>query len=67
MPMNTAVCPLISVDGKFSCVVRHEAGEDSDRLDDAGLTPRAADVRDDVEAAFGLPILATIPKDKKLS
>jgi hypothetical protein len=42
-----------SVDGKFSCVVRHEAGEESDKLDSAGLTPRAANVRDDVEAAFG--------------
>jgi hypothetical protein len=42
-----------SVDGKFSCVVRHEAGKESDSLNDSGLTARAAIVRDDVEAAFG--------------
>jgi hypothetical protein len=42
-----------SVDGKFSCVVRHEAGKESDSLDASGLTGRAATVRDDVEAAFG--------------
>jgi len=42
-----------SVDGKFSCVVRHEAGKESDALDESGLTRRAAQVRTDVEAAFG--------------
>ena len=42
-----------SGDGKFGCVVRHQAGEESDTLDDSGLTARAAVVRDDVEAAFG--------------
>jgi hypothetical protein len=42
-----------SVDGKFSCVVRHDAGKESDELDDSGLTGRAAEVRLDVEAAFG--------------
>jgi hypothetical protein len=42
-----------SVDGKFSCVVRHGSGNASDKLDDSGLTKRAARVRTDVEAAFG--------------
>jgi hypothetical protein len=42
-----------SVDGKFTCVVRHSAGQESDARDKSGLTARAAIVRDDVEAAFG--------------
>jgi len=42
-----------SVDGKWSCVVRHDSGQESDSLDDSGLTGRAAEVRNDVEAAFG--------------
>jgi len=42
-----------SVDGKWSCVVRHDSGKESDSLDDSGLTGRAAEVRNDVEAAFG--------------
>jgi hypothetical protein len=46
-----------SRDGQFTCVVRHELGEESDALDETGLTHRAATVRDDVEAAFGdLPL-----------
>lgn len=43
-----------SRDGQFSCVVRHkDVDEESDRLDETGLTGRAAEVRTDVEAAFG--------------
>jgi hypothetical protein len=42
-----------SPDGQFHCVVRHDAGDESDDLDDAGLTPRAAAVREDLETAFG--------------
>ena len=37
----------------FNCVVRHTADDETDRLDDAGLTTRAAGVRQDLEAAFG--------------
>ncbi len=37
----------------FVCDVAGDAGEASDRLTPSGLTPRARDVRDDVEAAFG--------------
>lgn len=39
--------------GRFTCVVRFSGDEESDRLDDSGLTARAAAVRDDVEKAFG--------------
>ena len=39
--------------GAFTCVVRHEAGEESDDLDAAGLTGRAAVVRADLAGAFG--------------
>ncbi|MET1060015.1 MAG: hypothetical protein ABWX84_10470 [Nocardioides sp.] len=39
--------------GRFSCVVRHATDAESDRLDDAGLTARAAGVRQDLKAAFG--------------
>jgi len=39
--------------GVFSCVVRADVDAASDRLDDSGLTARAARVREDVEAAFG--------------
>ncbi len=42
-----------SQDGQFSCVVRHDLDEETDDLDDAGLTPRAAAVRKDLAAAFG--------------
>jgi hypothetical protein len=42
-----------SGNGQFSCVVRHEADEEPDELDEAGLTQRAGVVREDVEAAFG--------------
>jgi hypothetical protein len=37
----------------FHCTVAEEPGEAATRLDDAGLTRRAAAVRDDIEAAFG--------------
>jgi hypothetical protein len=37
----------------FSCVVDDDVSSASDRLDDAGLTHRAAVVRRDVEAVFG--------------
>jgi hypothetical protein len=39
--------------GQFTCVVRHSAGEEPDKLNDAGLTRRAAGVRQDLAAAFG--------------
>ncbi len=39
--------------GVFSCVVRADVDEAPDRLDDSGLTPRAAKVRADLEKAFG--------------
>ena len=42
-----------SQDGKFNCVVRHAADDEPDTLDRAGLTVRAAGVRQDLEAAFG--------------
>ena len=42
-----------SQDGKFSCVVRHSAGDEPDTLNRSGLTARGADVRQDLEAAFG--------------
>jgi hypothetical protein len=42
-----------SQDGKFNCVVRHTMGDEPDTLDGAGLTGRAAGVRQDLEAAFG--------------
>ena len=46
-----------SGDGQFSCVVRHDLEKETDRLDESGLTPRAAAVRKDIEAAFGdLPL-----------
>jgi len=46
-----------SRDGQFSCVVRHDLDGETDELDESGLTPRAAAVRDDLEAAFGdLPL-----------
>ena len=42
-----------SQDGQFTCVVRHTAGAESDDLDKAGLTARAAGVRAELEAVFG--------------
>jgi len=42
-----------SGDGQFSCVVRHDLPDESDDLDRAGLTGRAAHVRRDLQAAFG--------------
>ena len=42
-----------SSDGQFTCVVRHQAPEEPDKLDEDGLTARAAAVRRDLEAAFG--------------
>ena len=39
--------------GRFSCVTRPDVQEESDELDAAGLTPRAAVVREEIEAAFG--------------
>ena len=39
--------------GSFVCEVEGDADEASARLTPSGLTPRARDVRDDVEAAFG--------------
>lgn len=39
--------------GHFSCVVKDDASDDSDELNKAGLTARAATVADDVQAAFG--------------
>ena len=41
---------------KFTCVVREE-GADAQRLNAAGLTPRAAKVRRDLERAFGTQTL----------
>ncbi len=42
-----------SQDGQFTCVVRDTAQDEADTLDDAGLTARAAGVRQDLQAAFG--------------
>ena len=42
-----------SQDGQFTCVVRHTAGDESDDVDKAGLTARAAGVRAELEAVFG--------------
>ncbi|CAM3519119.1 hypothetical protein NODU109028_20625 [Nocardioides dubius] len=42
-----------SQDGAFSCEVRSTPDEESAELDAAGLTARAAAVRDDLEAAYG--------------
>ncbi|QIX27689.1 hypothetical protein ncot_14610 [Nocardioides sp. JQ2195] len=42
-----------SQDGQFTCEVRGTPDDESDRLDAAGLTERAAAVREDLEAAFG--------------
>lgn len=39
--------------GHFSCVVKDDAPGESDKLDEDGLTPRAAAVLVDVQAAFG--------------
>jgi len=39
--------------GRFSCVRRPDFDEETDDLDGAGLTPRAAVVREEIEAAFG--------------
>lgn len=44
-------------DAAFSCVVPDRAGEAPDRLNDEGLTPRAADVREALNRAYGdLPL-----------
>jgi hypothetical protein len=42
-----------SPDGQFSCVVRQGADDEPDDLDSAGLTGRAAAVREDLEDVFG--------------
>ena len=39
--------------GRFSCVTRADVDAESDDLDDAGLTARAATVREEVRNAFG--------------
>ena len=39
--------------GRFSCVTRPDVAEESDDLDGAGLTARAATVREEVRNAFG--------------
>jgi len=39
--------------GRFSCVTRPDVDEETDQLDEIGLTPRAAVVAEEVEAAFG--------------
>lgn len=39
--------------GRFNCVTRGDADEETDDLDADGLTPRAAVVRQEVERAFG--------------
>ncbi|WP_110207974.1 hypothetical protein [Nocardioides daejeonensis] len=39
--------------GQFTCVVKDDVPTSSTKLDDSGLTSRAALVRQDVEAAFG--------------
>src|SRR3990170_477015 len=42
-----------SPDGQFSCIVRQRADDESDDLDAAGLTGRAAAVREDLEDVLG--------------
>ena len=42
-----------TVGGRFWCVTRDDADEESDDLDDAGLTGRAAVVRQELGRAFG--------------
>ncbi|WP_460796230.1 hypothetical protein [Nocardioides pacificus] len=42
-----------SPDGAFTCTVDDTREEESDELDDAGLTKRAATVRRDLKVAFG--------------
>jgi len=39
--------------GTFTCVVRHDLADESDALNAAGLTARAATVRADLNGAFG--------------
>ena len=39
--------------GRFSCVTRPDVADESDELDDEGLTARAATVREEVRNAFG--------------
>jgi hypothetical protein len=52
-----------SGDGQFSCEVHHDLDDEPDRLDDEGLTGRAAAVRRDILATFGdLPMGGFEPK-----
>jgi len=39
--------------GRFSCVTRSDVDEETDQLDEVGLTPRAAVVAEEIEAVFG--------------